>query len=56
VSAVTFERLHATEERVERVGPLEDPRTPGDCWARWQRHALVSLVACDDHLALPAPP
>lgn len=55
-SAVTFERLHATEERVERVGPLEDPRTPGEGWARWQRHAVVSLVARDDQLALPAPP
>lgn len=56
VSAVTFERLHATEERVERVGPLEDLRSPEDCWARWQRHAVVSLVARDEQLALPAPP
>jgi hypothetical protein len=56
VSAVTFERLHATEERIERVGPLDDPRTPEDCWARWQRHAVVSLVARDDQLTLPAQP
>lgn len=55
-TGVSFERLHATEDRVERIGPLDDPRTPEACWARWQRHAVVSLVARDDRLALPAPP
>lgn len=54
-TGVSFERLHATEDRVERVGPLEDPRTPEACWARWQGHGVVSLVARDDRLALPAP-
>jgi predicted component of type VI protein secretion system len=56
VTAVSFERLHATEERVERVGPLRDLRTPEACWARWQRHGVVSLVARGDRLTLPAPP
>lgn len=55
-TGVSFERLHATEDRVERVGPLEDLRTPEACWARWLGHGVVSLVARDDRLALPAPP